>query len=178
MRDEFIIRKHSSRITTEHVNLEDMVTVDYRNIAWVLAHLTSRLRCDIKDGNSKLIYTQDGLKEFTHHNALRYVRPQGLGDLVEIYHSVSSHLGGVSCCRDPFDSSKWLLTILPEISTRAGCIRKNLNHIGKELFLSVKYATFIENEGSDEQQLVYQQPFYFHPKFETQPFDPSYFTAE
>lgn len=162
----------TSDMRREHVRVTDILCVDYKNIAWVMNHLTARLRCDVINEENKTIHTQDGLKDLSLHNALRYVKPNGLGNEVKIYHNVSTRFGGISCCRNPFDTSQWLITIIPETRKVNGSDVDDINFIGRELFLSAKYATQIEGDN-----IFYTEPIYFHPKYRSGSFDPSYFTA-
>lgn len=163
-------------ISREIVRLNSCAEISFRNVAWIIAHLTARMKCIMKDGQGERILETNGQQTVTFSQAIHLVNSDGNVNEINIQHVADNTLGGISFKR--IGSEQWLVKPIPAIETIRDVKRLSINFIAKELFLSAKYATTVDNPGTLDQLITYMQPLYFHPKFSNEQFDPTYFTVE
>lgn len=163
-----------SHFRKEEVAVNSTAHVHSLNVVWILAHLTARLRCAIFS-NGKNIFEVENSSGLPFTDAYKLVTSKR-NESILIRHSASTELGGVTLQR--VDDERWLMDVIPAITrVRSVGEKKEVNHIARELFLSIKHATKLE-DGINEQLVTYRQPIYYHPRFDTRDFDPSYFTVD
>lgn len=163
-----------SQFKNELVTVDSTSHVHYLNVVWVLAHLTARLKCEIFS-NGKSVFEAVNSSGLKFKDAIDLLSSKK-NDAISIRHGASRELGGVTLQR--VDEDRWVLDVMPAISRNAvmGEVQE-VNHICRELFLSIKHAVKWDDE-VEHFRLTYRQPIYFHPRFETKDFDPSYFTVD
>lgn len=160
----------------EKVELCSRVVVNFRNVAWLLATMTSRMHLTvIKD--SDIVLEHNGLTDLSLKHALKLTGVDQKNTKILIVHGADHTLGGLECNR--VGNNTWELSVVPAVARSILHDRnEHVNHIGRELYISGKYATEISKDPGESVVVDYFQPIYFHPRFEKKDFDPSYFTVE